>query len=181
MGWNFRRRIQLLPGIRLNVGKTSASVSFGARGLRTTVGKRGITTTVGIPGSGLSYTTNSAATSAPIDVEALSRKLLEERQHLEESPARIAFYQRRRDEHRNSQSHLQDPGPLDCRACRYERKPADPGPLNICPNCKCDLSGRRAKRSVVSQIAYQLGMRWRQVLYGGAFVLTVAIVYWIKR
>ncbi|MBE5942497.1 MAG: DUF4236 domain-containing protein [Lachnospiraceae bacterium] len=59
MGLNFRKTITILPGVRINIGKKSASVSFGKRGARHTIsttGKR--TTTVGIPGSGISYTHN---------------------------------------------------------------------------------------------------------------------------
>ena len=59
MGLNFRKTITILPGVRINIGKKSASVSFGKRGARHTIsttGKR--TTTVDIPGSGISYTHN---------------------------------------------------------------------------------------------------------------------------
>ena len=59
MGLNFRKTITILPGVRINIGKKSASVSIGKRGARHTIsttGKR--TTTIGIPGSGISYTHN---------------------------------------------------------------------------------------------------------------------------
>lgn len=57
MGFRFRRTIGILPGVRLNLGKTAASLSFGVRGARTTVGRAGVRTTVGMPGTGLSHTT----------------------------------------------------------------------------------------------------------------------------
>ena len=60
MGFNFRKSIKIAPGVRLNVGKKSSSLSFGGKGLRysiNTSGKR--RTTVGIPGSGISYSTTS--------------------------------------------------------------------------------------------------------------------------
>ena len=182
MGWNFRRRITLLPGIRLNIGKAGASVSFGMRGLRTTIGKRGATTTVGVPGSGLSYTARASATATPSDLEAFKRNLLEEKRQLEESPARLAFYQRKRDEHLKGLGQSPEPSPLVCTACRYERKPFDPGPLSICPKCKYDLSSQRTKRAAsTSQVAYQLGLRWRQLLIVAAIVLVAVAVYVVKR
>jgi len=60
MAWRFRRRIGLLPGFRLNLGKRGVSLSAGVRGLRTTIGRRS-SSTVGLPGSGLSYTTRGAS------------------------------------------------------------------------------------------------------------------------
>jgi hypothetical protein len=51
----FRRRIGILPGVKLNIGKRGASVSVGVRGAHMTFGPRS-QTTVGLPGTGLSYT-----------------------------------------------------------------------------------------------------------------------------
>lgn len=65
MGFRFRRTKKILPGVRVNLNKGSASVSFGPRGFKHTIstsGKR--TTTVGIPGSGLSWTTTSGGKSS---------------------------------------------------------------------------------------------------------------------
>lgn len=59
MGIRFRKSIKIAPGVRVNVGKKSASVSVGGKGFRhtsSTTGKK--TTTVGVPGSGLSYSTS---------------------------------------------------------------------------------------------------------------------------
>jgi hypothetical protein len=56
MGWQFRRSFRLGPGVRLNLGKRSASVSFGVRGAHYTTGTRGRRVTVGLPGTGLYYT-----------------------------------------------------------------------------------------------------------------------------
>lgn len=59
MGLRFRRSMTLIPGVRLNFGKTGMSVSTGVRGFRQTynlnTGKK--TTTVGLPGTGIYYTT----------------------------------------------------------------------------------------------------------------------------
>jgi hypothetical protein len=54
--FRFRRSIGIIPGVRLNFGKKSASLSLGVRGLHYTVGTAGKRITVGLPGSGLSYT-----------------------------------------------------------------------------------------------------------------------------
>lgn len=56
MGFRFRMSKRIAPGVRLNVGKKSGSISLGGRGARLTAGTRGTRATVGIPGSGLSYT-----------------------------------------------------------------------------------------------------------------------------
>ncbi len=56
MAWRYRRRLRLLPGVTLNVGKRGASVSLGGRGAHVTYGARGKRATIGLPGSGLSYT-----------------------------------------------------------------------------------------------------------------------------
>jgi hypothetical protein len=56
MGFRFRRSIKILPSIRVNLGKRSASVSIGGRGAHVTL-RRGhkARATVGIPGTGISY------------------------------------------------------------------------------------------------------------------------------
>jgi hypothetical protein len=54
--FRFRRSFRILPGVRVNVGKRSTSVSVGVRGAHVTIGKSGTRTTVGVPGTGMSYT-----------------------------------------------------------------------------------------------------------------------------
>jgi hypothetical protein len=56
MGLRFRRSWSLIPGVRLNLGLRSGSVSFGMRGLHYTVGTRGSQVTAGLPGTGLFWT-----------------------------------------------------------------------------------------------------------------------------
>lgn len=140
MGWNFRRSFRLLPGIRLNVGKSGTSVSFGMRGLRTTVGKRGTRTTIGVPGTGLSFTQTSHGASTDIAGQALARDYEAEQRAIEQSPARNAFYERRRKAQLPVASARPTQNPLVCTVCDYERRPYDPGPFNVCPLCKYDLS-----------------------------------------
>ena len=56
MGTRFRRSFKVAPGVRVNLNKKSASISFGPKGLKHTVSTTGKShTTVGIPGTGLSF------------------------------------------------------------------------------------------------------------------------------
>lgn len=57
MGLNFRRRVKILPGLTLNVGKRGASLTVGGRGASVNIGKRGTYANIGVPGTGLSYRT----------------------------------------------------------------------------------------------------------------------------
>lgn len=59
MGFRFQRRIKIMPGVTLNVGKRGVSTSIGRRGAHITFGQNGVRTTVGIPGTGISYTSLS--------------------------------------------------------------------------------------------------------------------------
>jgi len=54
--FRFRRTFKIVPGVRFNLSKSGASVSFGPRGLHYTIGPKGTRTTVGLPGSGISWT-----------------------------------------------------------------------------------------------------------------------------
>lgn len=59
MGFRFRKSFKIAPGVRINFGKKSTSISVGTKGFRKTYSSSGrITTTVGIPGTGLSYSTS---------------------------------------------------------------------------------------------------------------------------
>ncbi len=53
MGLNFRKSIQLIPGVKLNLSKSGASISAGTQGQ--------VTTTASIPGTGLYYTDKKKA------------------------------------------------------------------------------------------------------------------------
>lgn len=55
MGFRFRKRFKLAPGIRVNLSKSGASLSLGKPGSTLNLGKRGERVTTGIPGTGLSY------------------------------------------------------------------------------------------------------------------------------
>lgn len=53
----FQRRICILPGFYLNLGKGGVSISVGPRGCKMTIGKHGIKGAVGIPGTGIRFET----------------------------------------------------------------------------------------------------------------------------
>lgn len=55
----FFRRVQIAPGIRLNLSRSGPSLSLGVRGAHLTMGRRGLTRTVGLPGTGVFYTSHS--------------------------------------------------------------------------------------------------------------------------
>lgn len=55
MGFRFSRRISIMPGVRINLGKRGASLSVGGRGASVTMGRNGVHGNVGLPGTGLSY------------------------------------------------------------------------------------------------------------------------------
>jgi hypothetical protein len=60
MGLRISKRIKIAPGVNLNIGKRSAGLSLGSKGLRYTVNSSGRrTTTAGIPGTGIYYSTTS--------------------------------------------------------------------------------------------------------------------------
>ncbi|MDE0925235.1 DUF4236 domain-containing protein [Aurantimonas coralicida] len=66
MAFRFSRRIKILPGVRINVGKRGASLSIGPRGASVTMGRNGIHGNVGLPATGLSYRARlDAASPAP--------------------------------------------------------------------------------------------------------------------
>ena len=61
MSLRISKRIKIAPGVNLNIGKRSAGVSFGGKGLRYTLNSSGRrTTTAGIPGTGIYYSTTTS-------------------------------------------------------------------------------------------------------------------------
>lgn len=53
MAWNFRKRITLFPGLRLNLSSGGVSVSVGPRGANFNFSKRGVTGNLSIPSTGV--------------------------------------------------------------------------------------------------------------------------------
>jgi hypothetical protein len=56
MPLRFTRRLSLVPGLRVNLSKSGASLSVGHRGAWWTFGRRGGRATLGLPGTGLFWT-----------------------------------------------------------------------------------------------------------------------------
>jgi hypothetical protein len=54
VGFRFRRRLRIVPGLHLNLSRSGISATVGVPGLRVTLGKRPALN-VGLPGTGISY------------------------------------------------------------------------------------------------------------------------------
>lgn len=64
MGLRFRKSLKVAPGVKLNLNKNSASVTFGGKGVHYTVNSKGKQTkTVSVPGTGINYSTTSGGTT----------------------------------------------------------------------------------------------------------------------
>lgn len=57
MGFRFRQRLKVIPGVYLNVSSRGMSVSMGGPGATVNVSRHGTRLTVGVPGTGISYQT----------------------------------------------------------------------------------------------------------------------------
>ena len=64
MSLRFFRRVRIVPGLRVNLSKSGASVSVGRRGAWYTVGPRGRRVTVGLPSTGLFWTQQASGPPA---------------------------------------------------------------------------------------------------------------------
>lgn len=62
MGFKFRKRVKIAPGVNLNIGKKGVSTSIGGNGATVNLSKRGVKTTVGIYGTGMSWSKNHSST-----------------------------------------------------------------------------------------------------------------------
>ena len=52
MGWNYRKRIRIAPGVKLNISKSGVSTTIGGKGASINVGKNGAYLNTSIPGTG---------------------------------------------------------------------------------------------------------------------------------
>lgn len=53
MGWRYRKRIKIFPGIYLNISKSGISTNVGVKGANVTMGPKGTYVNTGVPGTGL--------------------------------------------------------------------------------------------------------------------------------
>ena len=63
MAFRFRKRIKVLPGLWLNLGKSGVSTSVGTKGVTLNVKGGAVRTTLSAPGTGISYTSTARPTS----------------------------------------------------------------------------------------------------------------------
>ena len=66
MSFRFTRRIKILPGVTVNLGKKNVSVSLGTRHMKYTVGTAGKRISAGIPGTGIYCTDKLDKKEAPV-------------------------------------------------------------------------------------------------------------------
>lgn len=55
MGFRFRKRIKIAPGISVNLSKSGISTTIGKKGCSINIGKKRKSYSLGIPGTGISY------------------------------------------------------------------------------------------------------------------------------
>lgn len=82
MGFNFRKRIKIIPGIHINLSKSGISTSVGIKGASVNVGKRGTYLNTSIPGTGIYGRhklsgKNKATSSIPIATQTSTQPSLE--------------------------------------------------------------------------------------------------------
>jgi Protein of unknown function (DUF4236) len=65
MGFRFRKRVKLFPGLWLNVSKGGMSTSVGTKGLTVNLKGDKTRTTVSAPGTGISYSESTRSTERP--------------------------------------------------------------------------------------------------------------------
>ncbi len=65
MAWSFRKRVKIIPGVHLNIGKRGISTSMGIPGARVAIGTSGSYFSTGIPGLGTSSRTNLSSSHSP--------------------------------------------------------------------------------------------------------------------
>lgn len=74
MGFRFRKSISIIPGVRVNLSNSGASMSVGPRGASVSFGKRGTYANLGLPGTGLSYRTRLDRASAASRQRSVGRQ-----------------------------------------------------------------------------------------------------------
>lgn len=86
MGLRFRKSITLLPGVKLNIGKSSVGVSLGGKFGGVSLNSRtGAQARATLPGTGLSYTTRLGGKKRSSAKKKELERRLKEDEHLEEA------------------------------------------------------------------------------------------------
>ena len=76
MGLRFRKTFSIIPGVKLNIGKRSASVRIGVKGFGYTTGTAGRTVSASLPGSGLSVRHKFKSGTPALPVAAVAERPL---------------------------------------------------------------------------------------------------------
>lgn len=76
MGFRFRKSLNLIPGIKINLSKSGPSFSVGGPGMTYNIGPKGNRATVGLPGSGMSYSTYSSDSPQRIRSSTTGKRLM---------------------------------------------------------------------------------------------------------
>jgi hypothetical protein len=74
VGFRFRRRIKLFPGVSINLSKSGVSTSIGGKGLTVNLKGGKVKTTASIPGTGLSYSKSETIEKKPAHQDATSQE-----------------------------------------------------------------------------------------------------------
>lgn len=64
-GASIPKKISLIPGVRLNLGKKGGSISLGSKEASINVGKKGLFANIGLPGTGFSFRTRFGSLKTP--------------------------------------------------------------------------------------------------------------------
>lgn len=62
MGWGFRKSVNIIPGVKLNLSRSGPSISLGPKGMKYNISSRGTRVRYSIPGTGIYYTKNLSNT-----------------------------------------------------------------------------------------------------------------------
>ena len=68
MGWRYRKRIKIAPGIHLNFSKRGVSTTIGPRGASVNIGPNGTYVNTGIPGTGLYNRQKISSKSSDVNI-----------------------------------------------------------------------------------------------------------------
>lgn len=85
MGFRFRKSVKIAPGFKVNLSKSGVSASFGGRGNTVNISKRGVRSTYTIPGTDISYVTQTSSSNnrnRAVYKELLKQQKEEEKQRL---------------------------------------------------------------------------------------------------
>lgn len=83
MGFRFRKSVKIAPGIKVNLSKSGASLSLGGRGATVNLSGRGVRTTYSIPGTGISYVSQTSSGKSSASNRATYRELLRQQKEQE--------------------------------------------------------------------------------------------------